>query len=59
MGWTIEHYQEQAKMTGYYTIYGHRVLCNVLRVHPAGTHDVEVIEGKMKGRCYRVSGLAI
>jgi len=46
-------------MTGYYTIYDNRVLCNVLRVHPAGTHDVEVIEGKMKGRCYRVSGLAI
>lgn len=33
----------------------HGVLCRVFRVRPAGTLDVEALDGS--GRCWRVTGL--
>ena len=36
-------------------IYGKATACRVLRVHAAGTMDVECIES---GKCFRISGLA-
>jgi hypothetical protein len=47
-------------MKAYFSIYGHRLLCQVLANHGAGTYDVEVIEpGRWRGRCYRVTGLPL
>lgn len=42
-------------MEAYFTIYGHRELCLILRDHGAGTFDVQ---RKSDGRCFRVTGLA-
>lgn len=38
----------------FFFIYGHLEPCNILKVNPAGTVDVERISD---GRCFRVSGL--
>ena len=37
------------------TIHGRDYSARILRVHPAGTIDVQLPDG----RCYRVSGLAV
>ena len=42
--------------TGHFTIYGHRVLCNILKRHGIGTIDVQRVSD---GRCFRVSGLPL
>ncbi|CAJ0808502.1 MULTISPECIES: hypothetical protein [Ralstonia] len=42
-------------MEAYFTIYGHRELCTILRAHGHGTFDVQ---RKSDGRCFRVSGIA-
>jgi hypothetical protein len=43
-------------MNAYFEIYGHKVLCRILRKHAFGTFDVERLSD---GKCFRVSGLPL
>lgn len=43
-------------MLAMFTIYGHDVLCRILRDNGMGSYDVERLSD---GKCFRVSGLPL